>query len=379
MYVLGENTVHIADIGCCTYKGGYAGTDLPSVFVKRKGLAPESALSGILSRMSAQPEEVPLIYIEDPFTRKEDRKSILEHTMEERLCSGILFTNGAVAECISYGKSTGLCVRMGEGSTQVLPVLDGYCLSGGIRSSFGGLRLTECTLELLRKKEKALSVPLLVPIGAIREKKKVALEQAPEYVLKDGITRGPPGEPSDGKNGITRQEEMELAQQFKESVAFVGHCQPKYYEFHNGFTTRVFSERNAIPELLLAQGGAQVEQLDPYSQMSGFPEAQPVSGLVKQVMDAIEMEHSDPLLGNIVLSGGGSLIPGITERLQAEISQEFPNARVKVCNDRREFSTFLGGSILGAVGAATSLMISSEDYKEYGLSVLERKRHEWIK
>lgn len=379
MYVLGENTVHIADIGCNTYKGGYAGTELPSVFEKRKGLSPESALSEIMTRMSSQPEDVPLIYIEDPFTAKEDRKSILEHTMEEGLCSGLLFTNGAAADCFSYGKSTGLCIRMGEGSTQVLPVLDGYCLSGGIRSSFGGLKLTECTLELLRKKEKTISMPLLVPIGVIKEKKKVALEQAPEYVLKDGVTRGPPGERNEGKNGITIQDEMELAQQFKESVAFIGHCQPKYYEFHNGFTTRIFSERNAIPELLLAQSGAQVEQLDPYSQMSGAPEPQSISGLVKQVMDAIEIEHTDPLLGNIVLSGGGSLIPGITERLQAEITQEFPNARVKVCNDRREFSTFFGGSIFGAVGAATSLMISSEDYKEYGLSVLERKRPEWIK
>ncbi|KAI5160105.1 hypothetical protein NEAUS03_0877 [Nematocida ausubeli] len=371
MYTVGDITVHVADIGHETCKAGYAGGEVPSIFEKRGEKTLEEALTATLEELTDDLETIPLINIEDPFTSKEARKNAFSHIMETTLASGTLFINGAVADCFSYGKSSGLMVRLCGGSTQVISVIDGYCLSGGIKSTCGGESLTKAAHSLLKNKSEELKTNLLVPPVAIEERTRVSFEQMPIYKEKPSYS-------------ILSEEskmplEMGVAKCFKESISFIGHCQPKYYEFATGFSTRIFSERNIIPELLFEKTGRTMERLDPLKQMSGVIEPMGLLEMIKTTMDTVDLDHYDMLLGNIMLSGGGSLIPGITERLQADLMEMYPNARIKVNNDRREFGTFFGGSILGSLGTASTLMITKGDYEECGLTALDRKRSEWIK
>ncbi|KAH9387424.1 actin-like protein 6B [Nematocida major] len=370
MYTVGENTVHIADIGDETYKVGYAGSEYPVLFEKT-GKSPNEILSHAISELSDDPQSIPLIKIEDPFTHKETRKKTLSHLMESSLCSGVLFINGAVSDCFSFGKSAGLMIRLCGGSTQVIPVVDGYCISGGIRSSVGGKAVTKHVLNLLREKSEKSGTDLLVPPTAIEERQKVALEQMPLFKEKASYKSLPESE--------KLPFQMEVARCFKESVSFLGHCQPKYYEFATGYSSRVFSERNSIPEQLFLGESAEMERLDPMKQIAGSLEGMGLLDMVKCAMESVDLEYYDMLLGNVMVSGGGSLVPGITERLQADLMRIYPNARVKVNNDRREFSTFFGGSILGSIGATGTLMITKAEYEECGISALERKRSEWVK
>lgn len=371
MYAVGQSTVHVADIGSETSKVGYAGMELPSVFTRRDSASKEGVLSSALERMSSNLEHSPLVYIEDPFIDKEERKRMFTYVMESSICSGVLFINGSITDCFSYGKSTGLVVRLCGGSTQVVPIIEGYCLSGGLKSTCGGESLTKFTREYLISKSKELDTSLLLPPSAIQEKKRVVFEQMPVYKERESYRVLPEKE--------KEKEEMEVARYFKESVSFIGHCQPKYYEFATGFTTRIFSERNMIPERLFTGEGSTMERLDPQKQITGSVDPAGLIGMIESVMNAVDLEHYDMLLGNIILTGGGSLIPGITERVQNEVIKVFPNARVKVANDRREFGTFFGGSILGSLAATETLMITPSEYSECGISALERKRSEWIK
>lgn len=371
MHTTEDTIVHITDIGYESCKGGYAGTELPSFFERRAKQEYEDALSYTLSYITNETEDVPLINIEDPFTPKEARKKAFVHLMESSLCSGVLFMNGAVTDCFSYGKSTGLLIRLGGASTQVIPVVDGYCLSGGLRSSCGGEALTAFAREKLLQKSKELKTNLLLPHTAIEEKRRVALEQLPEYKEKPFYAL----QPEEKRHA----QEMEVARCFKESVAYVGHCPPKYYEFATGFTTRIFSERNAIPERLFLSEGVAIDRLDPQKPVTEGVGEMGLLEMVKAVIDAVDLEYYDVLLGNIMLSGGGALTPGITEHLQSELVKMFPNSRIKVSNDKREFSTFFGSSILGSLHSVKTLMITKGDYSECGASALDRKRSEWIK
>lgn len=371
MYTVGENTVHIADIGYETCKAGYTGGELPSIFEKRRNRSEEEALSQTLSELTDDLPSISLINIEDPFVSKESRKKMFSYIMESSLCSGVLFINGAVADCFSYGRSGGLMVRLCGRSTQVIPVIDGYCISGGIQSSCGGESLTQFTYDLLKKKSDKLGTNLLIPPTAIEERSQVAFEQLPKYREKPAYTA------LSEERKVS--DETEVAKCFKESISFIGHCQPKYYEFPSGFCTRVFSERNIIPERLFEKTDCVLERLDPMKQFPGTLEPMGLLDMIKAAMESVDLEYYDVLLGNVMISGGGSLIPGITERLQADLIKMYPNTRIKVNNDRREFGTFFGGSILGSLGATSTLMITKGEYEECGETAFERKRSEWIK
>lgn len=371
MYTVGENTVHIADIGHETCKAGYTGGELPSIFEKRGNRSDEDALSQTLEELTDDLSSISLINIEDPFLPKESRKKMFSYIMDSSLCSGVLFINGAVADCFSYGRSGGLMIRLCGGSTQVIPVVDGYCISGGIRSSCGGESLTKFAWDILKMKSEKMETNFLIPPTAIEERSRVAIEQLPKFKEKASYSIL-----SDEKKIPL---EMEVAKCFKESVSFIGHCQPKYYEFPNGFCTRIFSERNLIPERLFQEDNYLMERLDPMKQISEPVESMGLLDMIKTAMESVDLEYYDVLLGNVMVSGGGSLIPGITERLQTDLMKMYPNTRIKVNNDKREFGTFFGGSILGSLGATSTLMITKAEYEECGETAFERKRSEWIK
>ena len=89
------------------------------------------------------------------------------------------------------------------------------------------------------------------------------------------------------------------------------------------------------------------------------------------------MDLQKELLNNIVVCGGGSLITGFVDRFQREISalSSLPKLRVIASGTtvERNFSVWLGGSILGSLGSFQQMWISKEEYGDFGKSLVERK------
>jgi actin-related protein len=95
------------------------------------------------------------------------------------------------------------------------------------------------------------------------------------------------------------------------------------------------------------------------------------------------------LLGNIVLTGGGTLFAGFNERLTNELTAHFPNvgqpstrkwnsliffnAQVKIHAPgnpiERRYGGWLGGSVLASLGTFHQLWISKEEW-QVGLAAL---------
>jgi len=81
------------------------------------------------------------------------------------------------------------------------------------------------------------------------------------------------------------------------------------------------------------------------------------------------------LYGNVVLSGGTSMLSGIAERLQKELTDLAPS-RMKVriiAPPERKYSVWIGGSILGSLSEFRQLCISTADYHEFGPSVVHTR------
>lgn len=64
------------------------------------------------------------------------------------------------------------------------------------------------------------------------------------------------------------------------------------------------------------------------------------------------MDVRKELYGNIVMSGGTTMFPGIPDRLSAEVTALAPKAmKIKVvAPPERKFSVWIGGSILSSLG-----------------------------
>ena len=84
--------------------------------------------------------------------------------------------------------------------------------------------------------------------------------------------------------------------------------------------------------------------------------------------------HGD-LYKNIVLSGGSTMFPGFAERLEREVSSIlWSPVEIKVRPPaERNFSVWIGGSILASLSAFQKMWISKQEYDEIGLSIVHRK------
>ncbi|KAF9407599.1 actin, partial [Entomortierella beljakovae] len=81
------------------------------------------------------------------------------------------------------------------------------------------------------------------------------------------------------------------------------------------------------------------------------------------------------LYGNIVMSGGTTMYPGIADRMQKEITTLAPSSmKVKiVAPPERKYSVWIGGSILASLSTFQQMWISKMEYDESGPSIVHRK------
>ena len=81
------------------------------------------------------------------------------------------------------------------------------------------------------------------------------------------------------------------------------------------------------------------------------------------------------LYGNIVMSGGTTLFPGIAERMQKEITALAPSSmKVKIiAPPERKYSVWIGGSILASLSTFQQMWISKQEYDESGPSIVHHK------
>ena len=80
------------------------------------------------------------------------------------------------------------------------------------------------------------------------------------------------------------------------------------------------------------------------------------------------------LYGNVVLSGGTTMFPGISDRLQKELTSLSPSSmKVKiVAPPERKYSVWIGGSILASLSTFQNLWCSKQEYDESGPAIVHR-------
>ncbi|KAF6069548.1 Actin family protein [Candida albicans] len=136
----------------------------------------------------------------------------------------------------------------------------------------------------------------------------------------------------------------------------------KSYELPDGQVITIGNERFRAPEALFRPADLGLE----------------AAGIDQTTFNSImkcDMDVRKELYGNIVMSGGTTMFPGIAERMQKEITALAPSSmKVKIiAPPERKYSVWIGGSILASLSTFQQMWISKQEYDESGPSIVHHK------
>jgi actin beta/gamma 1 len=136
----------------------------------------------------------------------------------------------------------------------------------------------------------------------------------------------------------------------------------KSYELPDGQVITIGNERFRAPEALFQPSVLGLE--------SGGIHVVTFNSIMK-----CDVDVRKDLYGNIVMSGGTTMYPGISDRMQKEITALAPSSmKVKIiAPPERKYSVWIGGSILASLSTFQQMWISKQEYDESGPSIVHRK------
>jgi actin-related protein 4 len=147
---------------------------------------------------------------------------------------------------------------------------------------------------------------------------------------------------------------------------------PRPFEFPDGWNNVFGVERFKVVEGLFDASAAysSAEHAAPTAE-------QTITNAIRRAIDAVDVDARPTLLNNIIITGAGSLIDKLPERIQSDLAAKYPNPKVRVIANtssaERRFGSWIGGSVLGSLGTFHQMWISKAEYDEFGASIIEKR------
>eukprot|EP00899_Mesostigma_viride_P024623 jgi/Mesvir1/5345/Mv15433-RA.1 len=333
----------VIDNGCSTVKGGFACDDAPKVVaivaqhVGRvlKLICPiQSSLvmnwdymAMIWHRMfyedlRVRPAKHPILLTEPPWNPKANREKMTQIMFETFNVPALYIASQAVLSLYASGRTTGVVLYSGEDATHAVPICEGYAIPHAIQHLYvAGRDLTDYLRWLLANRSYYFNMANECEI--VRDVKEQLAYVAMDYEAELATADTDPS---------------------SETTCFL----------LNGQTITIGNERFRCAEALFNPSLVDVDS----------------QGIHKMVYNAIMSCDADihrDLFGNIVLSGGSTMLPGMAERLTKEICRLAPSSYMKVkvvAPPDRGYLDWIGGSIMASCSTFQSKWITRSEYNK---------------
>ncbi|OQR98367.1 actin-like protein [Achlya hypogyna] len=269
---------------------------------------------------------------------KNERETLAEIFFEKYDVPAYFVSKAAVLTCFANGRSTGLVVEFGHGSTAAVPVVEGYVQShNAIRQPMGGRVLNAFLLSRLKEK---LPKQDPMPISSL--------------LLHDI------------KETVCRVSETLFDEKANSTIPQMP------YELPDGTQVAFGTERFCVAERYFQYDAAAASRVNnTVEEPSLF-----VPSMIGESAAKGDADTKKELLQNIIVTGGSSCFENMATRLEREVTAMMQPYKVKViaaAPPERKLGPFLGGSILGSLGSFHEMWISKTEYAEHGASLVQKK------
>ncbi len=285
----------------------------------------EKILDYIFYNLRVDPTLVNVLFAIHPLLPNNDLKRIFELFFEKYQCMAFYPVLDSMLTLYSGGFQTGMVVEIGDSSTRIVPIYEGYKLNHAIKIlNIGGKVLTKHMEKLLG------SIGFSVDSSIRRELVRVLKEKACFVSL-------------DFKEDLKKSDEY-----------------LKQYSLPDGTTIALSKERFILPEVLFNPSMINLE-------------CPSISAAIMEVIDLCDINIRSELLNNIFLSGGSSMFQNLKSRIYQEIELELArrkkkNQGIKIIAPReRTFSVWVGGSILALIPEFSNNWITRTKYYKEGI------------
>ncbi|XP_033737036.1 actin-3-like [Pecten maximus] len=279
------------------------------------------------NELRVAPEKHPVLLTEAPLNHKTNREKMTKIMFETFNCPAMYLANQSVLSLYACGLTTGVVIDAGAGMTDVVSVYEECALPYTIpRVDFSGRDLTYHLMKILTERGYSFTT------------------EAEREIARD-----------------IKEKFCYVALDFEEEMSSASTPQESY-TLPDGEIIRIDHERFRCPECLFNPSLMGRE-------CNGIHEA-----LYYSIMKCNKDLTAD-MFGNVVLSGGTSLLPGFDSRLQKELNILAPNGmtcRVTGPPDKLT-SAWLGGSLVTSLPTFPIKCISKEEYDEFGPSLVHKK------
>lgn len=340
---------------------------------------------GVRRRLGLKEEEdlPPLILVESPVLWSQSTRERLCQVAFEKFRVPALFMGKApVLTVFESGRHTGLVVDIGAGSISVTPVYDGYVLKNAavVQRGFGSEWLSK-QLQIALKDDLKIDMNRELKSSCeIKSKTPVGLGESSNYELTSDHSKL--------TDSFLEYHRGKVLDELKESIVQVPETPfnpvdlalrpPKYFEFPTGYNRNFILERFRVGELLF-DPSKRYKSSEESVEMSDITDQSPMGlvDLVSKCLGLCDVDMRSNLVGNIIVCGGGSLLSGLSERINIEFSKLSNYGRVRIhigngSNERR-FGSWIGGSILGSLASFQQLWMTRKEFQELGPAAIERK------